>query len=124
MKVQVITTQTGDRLVVIPESDYEALLATADDVEDAAAVTSFRRRLASGDEELVPASIVDRILDGENRIRVWRDHRGLTAADLAGKAGIAPDLLAGMEGGDGTGSIDALRGIAAALDVTLDDLAG
>ena len=41
------------------------------------------KRLAAGEEELLPAAMVDAILDGESRVRVWREHRGLTAAALA-----------------------------------------
>jgi len=124
MDPQIVTTPSGERLVVIPEADYETLLAAAEDAVDAAAVEAFRRKLATGDEEPIPAAIVDRILDGESRIRVWRDHRGLTSSALAEKAGIAQAFLSQIETGKRDGTIDTLRRIAAALGVSLDELAG
>lgn len=124
MDPQIVTTPSGERLVVIPEADYETLLAAAEDAVDAAAVEAFRRKLAAGDEEPIPAAIVDRILGGESRIRVWRDHRGLTSAALAEKAGIAQAFLSQIETGKRDGTIDTLRRIAAALGVSLDELVG
>ncbi len=124
MDPQIVTTPSGERLVVIPEAEYETLLAAAEDAADTAAVEAFRRKLAAGDEEPIPAAIVDRILGGESRIRVWRDHRGLTSAALAEKAGITQAFLSQIETGKRDGTIDTLRRIAAALRVSLDDLAG
>jgi hypothetical protein len=46
---------------------------------------SIKARVAAGLDEVVPASLVNRIIDGENIILVWREYRGLTAADLAAK---------------------------------------
>ena len=124
MNAQIIVSPAGERLVVIPEADYDVLLAAVEDAADAAAVDTFRRRLAAGEEELIPAEIVDRILDGENRIRVWRDHRRLTSAALAEKAGIAQAFLSQIETGKRDGTVVTLRKIAAALGVTIDDLVG
>ncbi len=89
MNVQTITTPAGERLVLLAEADYAALVEAAEDNGDRAAVAAFRQRLAAGEEELVPSVVVDRLLSGENRVRVWREHRGLKASELAAKAGIA-----------------------------------
>ena len=83
--VQKIVTPGGETMVVVPEADYEALLDAAD-IADANRVLA---EIAAGRQEWVPSEIVDRLLDGENRVRVWREYRGLTAADLAAKAGIS-----------------------------------
>ena len=47
------------------------------------AIERFKARLAAGQEELVPAAVVNALLDGANPVRVWRDYRGLSAKDLA-----------------------------------------
>lgn len=124
MSVQFITSPTGERLVVLAEADYQALVEAAEDAEDLATVRRFREKLASGEEELLPAEMVDRILDGENPIRVWREHRGLSVKTLAEKAGITPAYLSQVETGKRDGTVETLKKLAAALDVTLDDLAG
>lgn len=122
MNTQIITTPTGDRLVVLPEADYEALVAAAEDAADIATVRRFKERLASGEEELVPAAIVDRLVAGENAIRVWREHRGLSASSLAEKAGIAQAFLSQIETSKRVGTVTTLKKIADALSVTVDDL--
>ena len=60
------------------------------DAEDGAAVARFRARLAAGEEELVPAAVVDRLLAGESPVRVWREHRGITQSGLARASGVRP----------------------------------
>ena len=55
-------------MVTIPREEYERLLALAEDAEDGAAVARFRARLAAGEEELVPAAVVDRLLAGESPV--------------------------------------------------------
>lgn len=122
MNTQIITTPAGDRLVVLPEADYEALVAAAEDAADIATVRLFKERLASGEEEIVPAAIVDRLVAGENAIRVWREHRGLSASSLAEKAGIAQAFLSQIETGKRDGTVTTLKKIADALSVTVDDL--
>ncbi|ACL60536.1 helix-turn-helix domain-containing protein [Methylobacterium nodulans] len=124
MNAQTITTPAGERLVLLPEAEYQALVEAAEDNADRAAVAEFRRKLAAGEEDLIPAEIVERLLGGENRIRVWREHRGLTAKALAEKAGIAQPFLSQIETGRREGTIDTLRKLAQALNLTLDDLVG
>lgn len=98
------------------------MIEAAGDNADRLAVEDFRRKLTAGEEELIPAEIVTRILDGESRIRVWREHRGLTSKALADKAGIGQGFLSQIETGKREGTIDTLRKIAAALALTVDDL--
>lgn len=58
MKAQTITTPAGERLVMLPEAEFAALVEAVEDAADRTAVARFRRALAEGDEELVPAAIV------------------------------------------------------------------
>ncbi|MFG1376748.1 helix-turn-helix domain-containing protein [Xanthobacter autotrophicus] len=121
--VQTIVAPGGERLVVLPEADYQALLDAVEAAGDLAAVHTFRARLAAGEEELVPESVVKRIVDGDNKVRVWREHRGLTARAVAQAAGIAPATLSQIESGARKGSVGMLRKVANALAVDLDDIA-
>ncbi|MCJ2042256.1 helix-turn-helix domain-containing protein [Methylobacterium sp. J-059] len=124
MNAHRFTTPAGERLVILSEADYTALTQAAEDVADQAAVAQFRLKLATGEEELIPAEVVDRLLGGDNRIRVWREHRGLTMAALAAQADIAQPFLSQIETGKRDGTVETLRRIADALAVTLDDLVG
>ena len=119
----IIKTPSGDRMAVIPLADYERLVMAAEDAADVRAYDRMKRRLATGEEELVPAEFANRILDGENKIRVWRELRGMTAAVLARKAGIARPYLTQLEMGKRDGTVGTLRQIADALGVSIDELA-
>ena len=111
-------------MVLVSEADYEELLDAKETMEDIAAFTEFTRKLEAGEEELVPSEIVDRLLSGENSIRVWREYRGLPSAALAEKAGIAAPYLSQIETGKREGTVETLKAIAGALNLTLDDLVG
>ena len=100
-------------------SHYETRL---EEREDRESVRRFKERLATGEEELLPSAMVDAILDGQNRVRVWREHRGLTAAALAKQAGIPLAYLSQIETGKRVGTVETYRKSAAALGITLDDL--
>ena len=80
-----------------------------------------KRAIAQG-EELIPAVVTYAILDGANPVRVWREHRGLTQQQLAHAAGISTPYLSQIESGKRTGSPEVLGAIAAALNLTLDDI--
>lgn len=105
--------------VTIPRSEYEALRAAVDSLEDAAATAAYR---ATRGEESVPIALVDRLLAGDNPLRVWRRHRGMTQQALAAAIGIGKAYLSEIETGKKHGSIRVIKAAAEVLDVDLDDL--
>jgi DNA-binding XRE family transcriptional regulator len=117
-------TPSGDEMVVLPATEYRRLVDALEMAEDVAAYDEFQRKLAAGEDELIPAEIVDRILAGENRVRVWREHRGMSVKSLAEAAGVTPAYLSQVETGKRDGTIETYRKLAAVLRLTLDDLAG
>jgi len=119
---QFITTPLGEELALLPKHEYEELLETLEDYEDIQASRQFRAKLFSGEEELIPAEYVDRLIDGENKIKVWRDYRGMSAEALADAADIDAFNLKKIERGVSKGSFEAMKKIAEALKVTVDDL--
>jgi DNA-binding XRE family transcriptional regulator len=124
MNRQIITSPSGERLVVIPEDELNALIGESEDAADVAIVRAFRDRLAAGDEELVPAEVANRFLDGENPIRVWREYRGVTPHALAKEVGISAPYLSQIETGKREGTVKLMRRIADVLNVQIDDLVG
>lgn len=122
MSVQIITSPTGERLVVLPEAEYETLVEAAEDAADIAAFEEFKKRLAAGEEELIPSEMVMRMVAGESPVRVWREHRSLTMAALAERAGIAQPYLSQIETGKRDGTVATMKKLARALDLTVDDL--
>lgn len=122
MKECLELTIDGEAYVALSRAAYEKLVDAAEDAADLRAIAQFERRLAAGEEEFVPSEMVDRILAGENRVRVWREHRGLSVSALAEKAGIAQPYLSQIETGKREGTLQTMKKIADALKLTVDDL--
>jgi ribosome-binding protein aMBF1 (putative translation factor) len=108
--------------VLVPEAEYVRLVEAREMIEDVAAFDRATRKLKSGAEELVPSAAVKRLLAGDNPIRVWRRHRGLSVKALAEKAGLAQPYISQVETGQRDGTVETLKKIANALGLTLDDL--
>lgn len=117
---QTITSPGGDEMVVLPREEYEALV----DAADARAAAHARVRIDTGLDETVPSTVVDRLLDGDNPVRVWREHRSISVTELASAAGISHGYLSQIEGGTRQGRLETMKSLAKALRVDLDDITG
>ena len=114
--------------VTLTRAEYEALLERIEDAEDNALldVVEARERAIGKDKarvDYLSSELVRRLIDGEHPVRIWRAHRGLSRDDLAAAAGIAPSYLSEIETRRKRGSFGALAKRAAALHISLDDLA-
>lgn len=65
---------------------------------------------------------MQRLVAGENQLKIWREHRGLTRYDLSEQAGVSQPSIAQLETGQRTGSLDMLRKSAKILDVDIGGL--
>ncbi|WP_431856709.1 helix-turn-helix domain-containing protein [Azospirillum sp.] len=108
----------GTRYVLVPEDEFQRLRDALDDLED---IRAYDRAKASP-PEFLPAAVANRLIDGENPIRVYREHRGLTQEQLAARAGIAKPFLSQLETGARKPSVDTVKALADVLAVDLDDL--
>ena len=111
-------------MVTIPRAEYERLCAAAEDLADLKTFDAAKAALAAGEDELIPDAYVQRLLSGESSLRVYRELRGLTQAELAAQSGVHRVTIAEIETGRKRGSLEAMRNLARSLDVSLDDLAG
>lgn len=121
---QILETNGKPAFAVLPYDEYQALRELAEDADDASALLRFAKRHSKGKEKTFPSNIVDRLLAGESALRVWREHRGLTAAQLAAAVRITPAHVSKLESGNGDPSLAVLRRVAKVLDVELDMLVG
>lgn len=107
-------TIDGKNYVVLSEENYEDLM-------DGLHANAIMARIQAG-EETWPQELVRELWETDSRIRVFRKYRGMTMAELAAAAGISQPHLSDIENGKKTGSVEALKRIAIALKVDLDDL--
>jgi len=113
-----------NEMVTIPRAEYNRLRAAAEELADFQAYDRAAAGLKSGDDELIPADYVNRLLNGENALLVYRDLRGLTQATLAKQAGVNRVTVAEIETGRKQGSVATLRALANSLGVSLDEITG
>lgn len=120
--LQVIVDDAGrPAFAVIPWREYERLTSGEVPDDDLSDEALYDRAVAEN-EESRPISVVDRIVAGENAIRVYRKHRGMTQKKVAEAAGISPLYLSQIERGTRKGSVSTLAAIAKVLRVDLGDL--
>ena len=108
--------------VTIPKDEYLRLKAIEEDMADLHSATETLERIKAGTEELIPAAVVDRLLDGHAPLTVWREHRQLSQAELARRSDVNRVQIIDIEAGRKTGSVTTLKKLAVALGVDLDDL--
>lgn len=115
-KVQIIRDADGQAaFAVVPWAEYERLRAAGD--EDAVLIAAGNA--ARGDETF-PADVAKRLVAGEPALKVFREWRGLTQADLGQKAGVAKQYISQIErGARGVGKATA-RKLAPMLGVSIE----
>jgi DNA-binding XRE family transcriptional regulator len=90
------------------------LLEICEEADDVRVFDEAMEAIRQG-EELVPAEVVNRLIEGENPIKVWRQHRGMSQAALARAAGIKAAYLSQLEMGARKGSVTVLCALASTL---------
>ena len=98
------------------------MFSLAEDTANAKAYDRAKQRLTAGEDEMIPAAIVKRLLNGENPVRAWREYRGLAVKELAAAAGLSAVFVSQMETDKRHGSTCSLKSVAGALDISLNDL--
>ncbi len=111
-----------NEMVTIPKDEYLRLKALEEDLADLQSVAEILQRLDVGEEELIPAAVVDRLLDGQAPLLVWREYRSLSQAELARRSGVNRVQIIDIEAGRKTGSVETLRKLASTLEIDIDDL--
>lgn len=122
MRLETITRK-GKEFALIPIKDLQKLMEDAEMLADVKAYDAAKARLQNGDDELVPLEIIERRLQGESSLRIWREHRKLTQEQLAKKARISRALIAAIETKRKAGSVGTWKKLGAALNVGWEQLA-
>lgn len=108
--------------VRMPLADWRKVTRSISMLEEQADTRLFDAAMAR-DEEVFPSALVDSLIHGDNPIKVWREYRGLTQAQLAAKIGKTAVYISMLETGRKRGSIATLRAIADVLRTDLDLIA-
>lgn len=72
-------------------------------------------------EALIPHAVISSTVDGLSPVRAWREHLGLTQAEVAARLGISQSAYAQQENSDRLRKASTIR-IAEALGITTEQL--
>lgn len=114
-------TPSGEAIVILPEVEFERLVALAEDAADARAIIASQERLEGGDDLLTEADL-DALRAARSPLAFWRERRGLSIAALARFAGIDEGVVEGLDGGDRRADADLHARLAKALGIEPEDL--
>lgn len=109
----------GKKSLSVPAKTVTQMLEAYEDMLDIIAFDHATKR----DEEYFPKELVDRLIAGDNALRVYREYRNLTQQALADVSGVSRDMIAMIETGKKNGSLATAKKLARALDVDIEDLA-
>lgn len=122
MNVQIIENKAGTpAYAVVPWDEYQTIMDRLEELQDIVDAESAMAGIAAG-VETYPPELVERLVRGDNPIRVWREFRGMTTAALAAATGVTSSAISQIEGGKRGLSVDLLKKLAEALLVDMDDL--
>lgn len=107
--------ETGDT-ITYSRTDVDRLFEQLEDFEARAAYTATRA------EERLPTDVVERLCAGDSPVKVFREHRGLSVAQVAEKSGLNGSYLTAIESGSRHPSAKALHALATVLKVEVGDL--
>ena len=119
MNVQVIQKDGKPEWAVLPYESYLNLIEHAEMRQDVRDYDAAKQALQLG-EELIPSEITFAILDGENPVKVWREHRGLSQQQLAEAGGLNRQRLAEIEFGQLEPTDEEALALAKALSLSKD----
>lgn len=109
MSIQVIYQNGKPEFAVIPYSEYLMIVEQAEMLDDIQSYDDSKKSIAEGDDELMPAPVVNALADGEKPIKVWREYRQLTQLQVAEKIGISVPYVSKLESGKRKASIDVIK---------------
>ena len=121
MTVQIVKI-AGQKIAMLPLEEYQKLMDLAEDKADEQAADEVAARRDAG-EEYLPVELADRIMDGENPLRVWRTYRGLTQGQLGQEVNRQAAFISKLESGEAEGGVGLWARLADALGVTIEDIA-
>ena len=121
MTVQIVKI-AGQKIAMLPFEEYRKLMDVAEDKADEQAADALAARRDAG-EEYLPVELADRIMDGENPLRVWRTYRGFTQGQLGQEVNRQAAFISKLESGEAEGGVGLWARLADALGVPIEDIA-
>jgi len=118
MNIQILEKDGQPEWAIIPYQEYQHLLELKEELDD---IQEFDTATAIPAEK-IPVEWVDRLLNGEPPVHVWREYRGLSQQQLAAACAVDTDYIHQLEHRQSQPSLTVLRQLAKTLKVDIEDL--
>ena len=122
MTVQYIEKDGRREYAILPIDEYERLVAAAEMANDILTYDNIKSKAIDRESETIPQGIVNRLIDGENPIQVWREFRELTQQQLAERIELPSSELQEYESSLREVPLRILSRIAKELYIEIDDI--
>ncbi|MEM7617551.1 MAG: helix-turn-helix transcriptional regulator [Pseudomonadota bacterium] len=113
--------RNGSTYIQMSKSDYIKMLDYIEYLEDMDDIKQAKASFADG-QEMIPLEVTKKIIAGENAVKTYREYRNMTQQKLADLSKVNRVYITEIENNKKPGSISAMKAIAAALGIDLDDL--
>lgn len=121
MAVNVIEIE-NKQFAMVPLDMYNDMVEELEDMEDIQQALVIQRQIKNGEMPTYPAAMVEALIDGENPVKIYREHKGLTQQELAEKIGQTLSTIEKIENGEMEATISVMKEIAKVLDTDIDSL--
>ncbi len=109
-------------MIQISKQEYDRLIAAAELLDDIQTYDAAKTAVEHSNGEAIPHDFMKTLVNADSPLRAWREYRGLSQYQLADRADVNRVQIIDIEKGKSNGSIATMKKLAAALNVTLDDI--
>ena len=118
MKHSIVVTPSGEELVLLSRTDFEAMR----EMIDAAAHEATMAAVARGEQEMLTTEETVAALAAPTPLAFWRVKRGLTQKQLSQNFGVSQSYVSDLEAGRRKGDAALVKRLAKALRLRMEDL--
>ncbi|MEI7668969.1 MAG: helix-turn-helix transcriptional regulator [Pseudomonadota bacterium] len=121
MQIETIK-RAGKEFAILPISELRQLIENSEMLSDVKALDNAKLKIEKGEDEIIPFEMIERRINGESPIKIWREYRDITQQKLANNSGVSRTMIAAIESGSKKGGLTTLKKLALALNVSLDNI--
>lgn len=115
--ISFIEDSHGKRAVIISIESYERIKDSLEELEDIKSYIDAK----SSEEEVLPFDLVEKLIIGdESKIKLMRQHRGLSTGELAKSVGITEAYLSQLENHKRKGTVEIYKKLSKVLNIDID----
>ncbi len=117
-----MATIGNKQYAMIPMDEYEDMMDDLQDMQEIGEILEIHRQMKTGEMPTYSGEFIHKMLSGVNKVKLHREHKGLTQQELADKIGKSVAMIRKIENGESEASVSTMKAIANVLDTDVDSL--